>query len=636
MICQRDCPDACSLVLVNGTLRGDPGHPVTRGFACSKARNFLNYYRSDKRVLYPHVRVGDGFERTSWNEALDLVAAKLREVLSNYGPEEVLVYNYAGNTGLINRNYPMRLFNAMGATSLHYTLCDEAGELALELHYGSKYGAFPEDMERASLLVIWGADLSSSSIHAYRIAADLKASGREVWVIDPRVTKTSFLGRHLRPKPGTDALLAAGVSWYIMNEFGVDSDFIAEYTRGFEEYASLISKYDPEFVERITSVPKSEIRDLAESYVELKPSVTYIGIGVQKTKYGAEAVRLISLIPALVGIHRGFFYSNSWRDFDMSYLTGAHLGSGSKVNMLDVPRLLFEGRFKFIYIYNSNPAVTLPRAHLFRKGMERKDLFKVVHEVVWSETAKLSDVVLPATSMFEHDDFVASWWHQYLGYSRRLMEPLGDSKPNWWVTRELARRIGLNVPELEEDPLEAMRKTLSGSEMLRDFGELLREPYVKLVYPSKSEYQTPSRMIEFRSELAERLGYSPLPRVLWETEEANYPMRLLTSSVPERTSSQDSPRDFRFDFLHFSIEDCVELDLRDGDEVLLESEAGARVKGVVRCDPNLSKGLVWARRNALLIEGTVNDLVTDEKQEINGGNCINSTRVRVMKLSSTG
>ncbi|MDW8034896.1 MAG: molybdopterin-dependent oxidoreductase [Candidatus Korarchaeum sp.] len=629
IICQRDCPDACSLIVGNDNLRGDPDHPVTRGFACQKASRFLEYYRSSKRVLYPHVRVGDGYERVSWDEALDLVADELKRVLDSYGPEEVLVYDYAGSTGLVDRKYPKRLFNAIGATSLRYTLCDEAGEEAIELHYGSSYGAFPEDMEEASLLVIWGADLSATSVHAYKTVVDLRAAGKEVWVIDPRVTKVARLGRHLRPKPGTDGLLAVGISWYIINEFEVDSEFIREFTKGFDEYERLISSYPLDLIEKVTSVRRERMRELAESYSKLKPSVTYIGKGVQKAKYGAEAVRLISLIPALVGIHRGFFYSNSSRDFD-EHLATQHPGSGRKVNMIDLPKLLTEGKFRFIYIYNSNPALTLPRAKLFRKGMERTDLFKVVHEVVWSETAKLADVVLPATSMFEHDDLVASWWHRYVGYSRKAFEPLGESKPNWWVTRELSKRLGIRKPELEEDPLEAIRKALSKSKMVRSYEELLSKPYVELIYPSKDTYQTPSGKIEFYSEIASKRGYSPLPRVTWEEVKSDYPYRLLTSAVPWATSSQDTIQDSTEDFLHMSEDDCIELGLEDGGLIALESDSGERITVKVKVDRNLPKGILWARRSAFMLNSIINDLITDEKQEISGGNCINSTFVRLV------
>ncbi len=617
-------------------VRGDPSHPVTKGFTCPKALRFPQYYESRRRVLYPYIKIESKFERVSWNDALDLIANKIKETIREFGPEKILVFNYTGNMGLINFNYPLRLFYAIKATRVRYTVCDEAGELALELHYGMRYGAFPEDMEKARLLVIWGANIASSSVHAYRIAADLKAKGATIWIIDPRRTKTSLLGRHIRPKPGTDAVLAAGISWYIINEFGVDEEFIRRYTKGYEEYRRLISKYDPETVQRITGIAKEDLRDIARDYASLKPSVTYIGTGMQKTIYGAEAVRVISLISALVGVHRGFFFSNSSRDFDVAYLQGRSLGPDRRVNMIDVPRLLAEGEFKLLYVYGSNPALSLPRADLFRKGMMREDLFSIVHEVVWSETAELSDVVLPATSMMEHEDLVASWWHPYLGYSPQITEPLGESRPNWWVVKELASRLGLKLPELREDPMEAINKVLRRSRMVNiTLEELKSKGYAKLSYPLKDEYQTPSGKIEFLSSNARKLGYSPLPNIGWDEGIEGYPYRFLTSSIPEMTSTQDlMPTDmFRRDNVHVSREDAASLGIEDGCLLLIRSSEGSEAIAVAEIDDSLPSGVLWARRSAKFIKGSVNDLLTDKKQDIVGGSVFNSSYVAIEPIT---
>ncbi len=638
--CQRDCLDGCVLILEGegseASVRGDPDHQVTRGFTCPKALNFPRYYSSGRRVLYPHIRTVNGFKRVSWDQALDLIASKLKEVVREHGPQEILVFNYSGNTGLINFNYPLRLAYALNAYRVHYTICDEAGELALELHYGMRYGAFPEDLERAEMVVVWGANPASSSVHAYRILVDLKVRGVPIWVIDPRRTRTSLLGNYVRIKPGTDSLLAAGISWYLINEIGVDEDFISKYTVGFEEYSRHISKYTPELVEKVTGVPKRIVRELAEEYAELKPSVTYIGVGMQKTKYGAEAVRIISLIPALVGVHRGFFFCNSSRDFDTAYLQARHLGEDRRVNMLDVPSMLSSGRFKFLYIYNSNPAVTLPRSDLFRKGMRREDLFSVVHDVMWTETAELADVVLPATGMFEQEDFVASWWHPYLAYSPKVWEPLGESRPNWWVVQELSKKLGIETPEFKEDPIRAFEGAVKGSMMLRvPVEEVMRRGYVRLEYPPKHEYQTPSGRIEFYSSTAERLGYSPLPVLEWEEVDLDYPYVLITSSVPKRTSSQDAmPRDLPVrDHVHISCEDASKLGLKSGDLVLIRSPWSEAIS-TVEIDDSLPSGVLWARRSAKFIKGTVNDLLQDEKQVIAGGNSLNSSRVSIEVLVS--
>ena len=636
IFCQRDCPDACSLLVTpEGEVRGDPHHPVTRGFACIKAMNFLKYYKSERRVLYPHIREGGRYKRVSWDEAISLIALKLRSILKEYGPREVLVVNYSGNSGLLSFNYPLRLFYALNATVIDYTICDEAGEVAVSLHYGKRYGAFPDDMENAEMLAIWGANIASSSVHAYRIAVELKRKGVPIWTIDPRRTRTSLLGRHIRPKPGSDSVLAMGVSWYIINEFGVDLEFIKRYTIGFEAYKELISKFPPDKVEAITGVPKGEFRDLARDYVERRPSISYIGVGLQKTRYGAEAVRAISLIPALVGVHRGFFYCNSVRDLDTDYLKGKNLGNPSVVNMLDIGPLLSSGKFKFLYIYGCNPAITFPRSDLIRDGLAREDLYVVVHDVVWSETAEMADIVLPATSMFEQFDVVGSWWHPYVGYSSQVIEPAGESKPNWWVTQEIARKIGLDVPELYEDPIEALKRALRSSKML-DGGldALMEKGYVKLKYPPKDSYQTPSGKIEFYSSKALEMGYSPLPNVGWDVEVDGYPFKLISSSVPERTSTQDMmPEDLvKRDSIYISRDDAESLGLEEGGLVRVTPTNGSSIIATISIDDNLLRGVVWARRGSRFIIGTLNDLLTNEKQKIAEGNTLNSNYVRIERV----
>ncbi len=640
IICQRDCPDACGLLArVEGgsvvEVRGDPEHPITRGYACPKAKRFPNLYFGDgrKRVLYPHVRDGGEFRRVSWDEAISIVAEKLRSVLSEHGPAEVVAYGYAGSTGLLAYHYPLRLFNSIGAVRIEHTICDEAGEEALSLHYGMRYGAFPEDLERAELVVVWGANLASSSVHAHRLVAEVGAKGRPVWVVDPRKTPTAALGRHVRPRPGTDVPLALGVSWVIVNELEPDREFIQEFTSGFDRYAELISRYPPERVESITGVPARVQRELAADYRERRPSVTYIGVAVQKARYGAEAVRAISLIPALVGIHRGFFFCNSTRDFDTAYLEGRGLGQPADVvNMLDVGRLLASGRFKFLYVYGANPARTAPRADLFRRGLQREDLFVVVHDVFWTDTARLADVVLPATSMFEHLDMVASWWHPYVGLSEPAVDPLGECRPNWWVVTRIAEALGIDHPWVRERPEEALERVLQSSEMLPEgMNALRRGGVVRLRYPPKDRYQTPSGRVEFWSSLAEGRGLSPLPVDAWEEPPEGFPVRLLTSSVPLVTSTQDELDSM--DQVHVSPEDALKFGLADGDLAVLESSAGGRAVARVRVDRSLPAAVAWVRRSGRLAEGFVNDLVSSEKQAIGGGNTFNSTYVRLRPLS---
>ncbi len=627
--CQRDCPDACLLEVEVSSgwvfnVRGAQ-HPVTRGFACAKALKFPQLYRKN-RVLYPHLREGDEFVRISWDEALDLLASKIKEIIEDYGPQEILYYNYAGNSGLISYSYPVRVFNALNATGVEHTICDEAGEVAIELHYGRRYGAFPEDFEKARMFVVWGANLSSSSVHAYRLVVDGVRRGSKLWVIDPRRTKVSRLGRHIRVKPGTDFYLAVGISKILVEEGLLNREFIDRFGHGFPKYKEFLEGFDLSRIEEVTGVPVKMMEEIAQDYHELKPSVTYVGVALQKSLYGAEALRVITLIPALVGVHRGFYFCNSSRDFDTSLLSGLHFRKNDRrVNMLDVGTLLARGKFRLIYIWGANPALTAPRSDLFRNALRRKDLFVVVHDVFWSETAKLADLVLPATSMFEQDEVVASWWHDYLHYSKAVVNPLGESKPNWWVTRELAKR--LNLPEeVWADPMEVLGQVLRKSSMVSDLNEVKNKVSVKLKYPPKDQYQTPTGRIEFYSTVAESMGYTPLPKPPELVSEDGW-LHLLTSSLPESTSSQDLKGESP---LHLSPEDASRLGVKDGDLVIVKSDEGTVALAEVKVDDSLPEGVVWARRGSRLKLGAVNDLTTRKKQLIKGGNAFNSSKVKVM------
>ncbi|HIE22653.1 MAG TPA: formate dehydrogenase, partial [Candidatus Korarchaeota archaeon] len=548
--CQRDCPDACGMLvgIRDGrvvSVRGDPHHPVTRGFLCPKSRGYVAYDKSPKRILYPYIRTGPKgsghFKKIDWEEALDIISDKIKEILSKYGPDQIVHFEYLENTGLISFYYPQRLFNALNATGIEYTICDLAGEVAISLHYGERYGAFPSDLERSRLIVVWGANPASSSVHAYSLMAKAKSKGAEIVVIDPRKTRTAYLGWHITPRPGTDGFLALSIAHTLIEEDLVDWDFIKDKTSGFESYKELVSRFPPEVVEEISGVEANVIRRFAKLYAERKPNVIYIGIGLQKSRCGAEAVRAICLLPALVGVDRGFFFCNSVRDFDLRYLAGEHLRTAPtrKVNMIRVGRLLAEGEFRFIYIYGSNPAVTVPRADLFRKGLMREDLFVVVHQVVWNETAELADIVLPATNMYEQFDVVVSYWHPYVQISEGLATPLGESKPGWFIVQQLAKKLNLERDELYEDPKETLDLVLRKSKMLNGgLEDLKMKKILKLKYPPKDVYQTPSGKIEFVSSLAMRFGLSPLPNLRLEEPPDEFPIILLSSSIPRLASTQ--------------------------------------------------------------------------------------------------
>lgn len=639
-VCPRDCYDTCFIeVAVEGgvirSIRADPQNPLTGNFLCARGvADSIYVYRN--RVLYPHINVGgkpsNNFKKVSWDEVLNLVVERLREVLDRYGPEKILHIEYAGNMGLLTWYLPQRLWNTIGATRTDYSICSRSGHEAIALHYGLSYGILPEEVGHMKLIILWGFNAAVSAPHIWRQAVNAKSRGGTIVVIDPRrCESTNYADIWISVKPGTDAWLAYGVAKVLIERGLIDRGFIERYTYGFDVFADEVAKYSLDWVSSITGVDRRDIEHLAELYASRKPSVIMIGLGMQKSFNGAEAVRIISLLPALVGIHRGFFYSNS-RGFyiDTTYLTGERslVERVRVVSQVSLAKHIAGGEFKFIYIYNMNPLLTLPGQRLLREGLSREDVFVVVHTPHWSETCLYSDVVLPAATYLEKEDVVIPYSHNYIRISRRAVEPLGESRDELWVVREMARRLGIEDPALYEDPLEALRRALEGA-LEGSFEELLSGKVLKLKYRARDEYQTPSGRIEFYSLKAVERGLSPIPRpVAVQIPEDSF--ILLNTASPLYTHTQFSevygePKPE----IHINPTDAESLAIVDMDVVEVCNENGC-IRFTAKLDNRLPRGVLWIQRQIKSIDGEpLNLLMPIDTQAIGGGPIFNSTIVKI-------
>lgn len=639
-VCPRDCYDTCFMIaMVEGSrlvsVRGDPSNPVTRGFLCPRgAREVERVYRN--RILYPHVRTGPKpgrrFRRASWSEALDLVAAALRRVLEEHGPGAVLHLEYAGNMGLLTWYFPQRLWYALGAARTDYSICSKSGHEAIGLHYGLSYGILPDELPGMRLVVFWGFNAAVSAIHIWSLALEAQRRGALIAVVDPRRSETvSRADLWLSPRPGSDVALAYGIANYLIERGHVDLSFVRQWVSGYEEFRREAAKWSLDRVGEVTGVEKGLIEELGEAYGVRKPSATMIGLGLQKSRWGAEAVRAVSLIPALLGLHRGFYYSNSrgWL-VDLQYLTGEKL-CGRRVRVVSQVALadhVERGEFKFIYVYNMNPLATLPGQRALRRGLLRGDVFLVVHDSHWAETAEYADVVLPAPTFLEKEDLVIPYSHCYVRVSRRAIPPLGESRDEVWVMRELARRLGVREEWVYEDPWAAVRRALSGA-LEGSSEDMLWGGTLKLRMRSRSEYQTPSGRIELYSARAAEAGLSPLPRQA-KLEVPKSWFLLLNSATPRYTHTQ-----FREVYgpippiVLVNPDDAAELGLEDGDRAALHNELG-RVEVRVVVSSDVPRGVLWSPRQLIGLDGELqNSLVSTETQEIGGGPTFNSTLVKL-------
>jgi len=583
-VCSHDCPDSCGvLVTVNDEGRavkvaGDPKHPVTQGFLCGKVAKYLDLVYAPERILYPLKRkagVGKGplprgreheaFERVSWDEALDAIAARLKRIAEEFGPESILPYSYAGTIGVLGfGSMDRRFFHRLGASQLDRTICSEAGGEAWKLVYGKKLGTPTEDFRLAKLVLAWGANIHGNNVHLWPMVEQARRNGARLIVIDPYKTRTAALADwHIAIRPGTDAALALGMMRVILNEGLEDRAYIDEMTHGFAELAERVREYTPERVAAWTGMTASEIEQLAREYATTKPAALRLNYGVQRAEFGGNAVRAIAMLPALTGAwkHRGGGGQLStsgafeWdkkaverpdlalasplgrlgRVVNMSALGEALAVQGSGVRGQGSgkaeARLEDDPSVHALFVYNSNPAAVAPNQNAVRRGMARDDLFTVVHELFLTDTTDYADYILPAATFLEHTDIQGAYGHYFVQLSQQAIEPPGEARSNVWLFSQLAQRMGFEE-ECFRDTAEALirqalaigadkHSTNAGMEhiTIEDLKEQGHIPLGFHLSPETAPFQpytsgcvpTPSGKVEFYSESLASQGLDPLP-----------------------------------------------------------------------------------------------------------------------------
>ena len=687
--CPHDCPDACGVLITveDGRatkIQGDPAHPVTRGFLCAKVAKYLDRVYSPDRVLYPMRRVGakgaepqprsvaphgqtrtsvptQTWQRISWDEALDEIAENFKKITVEFGSEAILPYSYGGTLAALNSaSMDRRFFHRLGASQLARNICSNAGEEGLKSVIGTQVGTEPEQFAHSRYIIAWASNIHGNNVHLWPFIEEARRKGAKLVVIDPYRTRTAACADWYLPiNPGTDAVLALGMMHVIIEENLYDADYVSHHTLGFEELRKKAAEYPPERVSKWTGISIPDIVKLAREYATIRPSVIRVNYGVQRSEGGGMATRAITMLPCITGswkeVGGGLQLSTSGAfglnqdELKRPDLMIDTLGRPArKINMVELGKVLntLTGPpVKGLFVYGSNPAAVCPNHNEVVRGLSRPDLFTVVHEQFFTDTTDYADIVLPATTFFEHKDLQTSYGHYYLQMSDQAIEPLGECRSNVETFRALARRMGFEDACFRESVDEMMDIALSSRNPLLDGidrARLEKEGHVRLNFGSKNSngatgvspvpreaspesqsmdseffmpfapgnFGTASGKAELYSEALRLQGLDPVVEFTPPTESRhnpaakNFPLEMLARKADNFLNSTFSnlpsvEKMEELGLLEINSADAEARQINDGDKVRVFNRRGeitltARVDGKVQRGV-VSASLYWAK-----------------------------------------
>lgn len=654
-VCPLDCPDSCSLdvSVLDGKITeidGSTANPITAGFICAKVRRFGERVYGSDRLQYPAVRRGPKglarFERVSWEEALSLVASRLREARDRWGGESILPCSYGGSNGLLTQDTSdAALFRRLGSSRLARTVCAAPTGAAAQAMYGKMPSVGYEDFPEARLIVLWGVNPSASGIHLVPYIREAQRRGAKLVVIDPRTTPLAKQADiHLPVRPGTDLVVALAVHRFLFEEGLANDAFISEHTCGADRLRERARHWTFERAATEAGIEPAALRDVAALYAASSPAVIRCGWGQERNRNGGNATLAILALPAVAGKFGvrggGYTMSNSaaW-GFTPTWIRAAEPPT-RLVNMNQLGRALLDvdhPRVQVLFVYNCNPAVTIPDQRRVLKGLEREDLFTVVFEQVMTDTARYADVILPNTTFLEGYDLARGYGSISLRLAKPVIEAVGEARSNADVFGDLLRRVGVQEESDPQGELEELCHVLAhlpagiGNE-LRDRGAASPPFEGRPIQFATAWPRTPDRKANLYPETLSAQTESGLYTYQSDPRSDRFPLALI-SPASERTVSStlaELPRPEVRLLIH--PDDAAARGLKEGDAVRMFNELGE-----VRC--NVSVG-AWIRPGTVsLPKGlwrkhtqngyTATALAPDTLTDLGGGACFNDARVQV-------
>ena len=672
-VCPLDCPDTCSLsVTVEDQrileVRGSRANPYTAGVVCAKvARDFPAFANGDDRVLTPLRRIGakgEGrFQPIGWDEALDLIHARVTAAIAAHGPETVLPLNYAGPHGMLaGGSMDLRFFHKLGASLLdRKPLCGGIRAEAWAGTFGPVPGMRPEQVEHSRLIVAWGNNVTWSNLHQVPVVNRARKRGARLVVIDPVRTKIAEQADlHIAVRPGTDLVLAWALTAELERRGALDRAFIERHVEGFEAYMERARAVTLADAERIAGVPAAQVRQLAEWYHERSPAAISVGNGLERNQNGGNGIRAIFALPALAGkfgVPGGGLVNGASQAFPKTparlQRPDLVLAGTRTLNIVDVGAHLLDPDLAppitALFIYNHNPVIVHPDQNRIRRGLLREDLFTVGSDVVMTDSLAYCDVVLPASSHFEYPDLYAAYGTHWLQRGEPVIRPRGQSLPNTEIFRRLARRFGFDEPaftatdaQLMDDAMDAADPRLGGmrpSQIPTDRAIAMTVKGEDAVMFANVFPKTPSGKVELASSYLGAKYGQLLPQ--FRPYETPYPLVLVSPASDRRITSTfgNLPSSAAVPPLEMHPDDARARGLTHGMRVRVWNDLG-EVHLPLAVTDAVRRGVVSSLKGAWFKTSdngqTVSALVPGHHADLAGGACFNDTRVEVAAHDAGG
>jgi anaerobic selenocysteine-containing dehydrogenase len=631
--CTMDCPDACSLVVTRADdgsvkVKGNPDNPFTSGFTCSKIKDHVRRLQSPDRITRPRLKTKKGWKTISWDEALDLCAAKIQNLRSR--PTAILHIHNEGAKGVLKEATAL-LFSRLGTSRVRGSLCDAAGYIACVHDFGSRDNNDINDLMHASRIVNWGKDFSRSSVHTAALVKKARKNGTRVLTISPGGDgNQAFSDLHIRIRPGTDRFLAAAVL-RLMIKNDLISENVLKHTRNPDKFFSLISGHSIDQLQAACDVSPNDIQQLYAWYGEDKPVATIISAGLQRYRYGGENVRFINALAMLSGnIGRlgggSYFQLHSYRNLNLSWTRESEKRPRRSFQFPVIGREILTAEnppIEMIWVNGANLVNQAPDSQQLMQAFARVD-FKVVVDAFMNDTAQRANLVLPTTLLMEQEDIIGSYLHEHVQYVCPVLTAPAEARNDYWILRQIGKRLDppVHLPTSED----CMRASLDSPYLSATLEEIRNCGCVRSNRPEIAYADL---------QFAHQDGRYRFPYLLHSEPEspAEYPLRLLTLVRRKALHSQMLPEDQKQPPMVWVAHDSPCLKYLNLEEpVALVSPLG-RLTVSVETLPDLHPDVVIYRRGDWISRGGgVNQLIAAELTDIGSGAAYYDQYVRLENI----